>query len=85
MIGHVPHHKLSSEEVVDRRICDVVATCNFVRSRADVRRLIKNKGLSVNARRIEDELDLIYQADLIDNKYIIFSLGKKKRAILEIC
>jgi len=85
MIGHIPHHKLAFQEVVDKRICDVVATCNFVKSRADVRRLINNRGLSVNARRVEEELDVIYQADLIDNKYIIFSLGKKKRAILEIC
>ena len=85
MIGHVPHHKLPCKEVVDNRICDVVAACNFVKSRADVRRLIKNRGLSVNARKVENELECISGQDLIEGKYIVFSLGKKNRAILEIC
>jgi len=84
MIGHVPCHSLPKEEVMEKRICDVIATCNFVKSRADVRRLIKNRGLSVNARKVEDELEVIGASDLVGEKYIVFSLGKKNRAILEI-
>jgi len=84
MIGHVPFGKLKKACVVQCRVCDVVAECEFLASRADARRLIKNRGLRVGNRRIEEEFDVIREEDLIDGKYILFSLGKKNRAILEI-
>ena len=77
MHGHVPTSKLDRQEVVGLRVCDVLAICNFSSSRAEARRLIKNGGVRVGDRKIADELDIIRDEDLIEGRYVVFSLGKK--------
>lgn len=84
MRGHVPTFRMRSEEVVDVRICDVLTASNFSSSRAEARRLIKNGGVRVGERKISDELDTIQAGDLVEGHYVVFSLGRKNRAILEI-
>jgi tyrosyl-tRNA synthetase len=84
MLSQVPSFALSKTSVIDARICDVLATCGFVESRAEARRNIKNGGVAVNSRKISDEFDTLVNTDLIEEKYIVFSLGKKRRAVLEV-
>ena len=84
MQGAVPTSKLGRAEVVGLRICDVLAICKFSESRADARRLIKNGGVRVGNRKIVDELDTICEEDIVEGRFVVFSLGKKNRAILEI-
>ena len=84
MRGHVPTSKLGREETVNLRICDVLALCGFSPSRAEARRLIKNGGVRVGERKIIDELDTIREQDVVEGQFVLFSLGKKNRAILEI-
>lgn len=84
MLTQLPTYTLSKNDVIGARICDILATCKFVESRAEGRRLIKNGGVAANARKITDEFDILVLSDLIENTYIVFSLGKKRRAVLEI-
>lgn len=84
MKGHVPTTALPASAVVGARICDVLAAASFCSSRAEARKLIANGGVRVGERKIEDELDVIVENDLIDERFLLFALGKKKRAIVEI-
>lgn len=84
MKGHVPTAALPVSAIVGVRVCDVLATANFCPSRAEARRLIANGGVRVGERKIEDELDVIVTNDLIEERFLLFALGKKKRAIIEI-
>jgi tyrosyl-tRNA synthetase len=84
MQGHVPTSKLDRLEVVGLRICDVMAAAGFIPSRAEARRLIKNGGVRLGDRKISDELDIVKEEDIVEGQFIVFSLGKKNRAILEI-
>jgi tyrosyl-tRNA synthetase len=84
MRGHVPTAKLGREEVVGIRICDVLAITGFSPSRAEARRLIKNGGVRIGERRIADELEPIREEDVFERQFVVFSLGKKNRAIIEI-
>jgi tyrosyl-tRNA synthetase len=84
MKGHVPTASLPASAVVGARICDILATASFCSSRAEARKLIANGGVRVGERKIEDELDVIIENDLIDERFLLFALGKKKRAIVEL-
>jgi tyrosyl-tRNA synthetase len=84
MKGHVPTASLSRTAVVGARVCDVLAAGAFCSSRTEARKLIANGGVRVGERKIEDELDVIIGDDLIDGRFLLFALGKKKRAIVEI-
>ena len=84
MKGHVPTASLPSTDVVGVRVCDVLATSGFCTSRAEARKLIVNGGVRVGERKVDNELDVIVASDLIDKRFLLFALGKKKRAIVEI-
>jgi tyrosyl-tRNA synthetase len=84
MKGHVPTAVLSLQKVVDVRVCDVMTEAGFSASRAEARNLIKNGGVRIGDRKIDNELDVIHGGDLIEGQWIVFSLGKKNRAIIEI-
>jgi len=84
MRSHLPFAVLERAQVLDCRTADVIACCGFMPSRAEVRRMIKNNGLRVNARRVDQELDCVQEQDLIGGRYVVFSMGKKRRAVLEV-
>jgi tyrosyl-tRNA synthetase len=84
MKEHLPTKELPKASVVGVRVCDVLANCLFVPSKADGRRLIKNGGLLVNNRKVSDEFEVITEEDLVEGQYVVFSLGKKNRVVLEV-
>ncbi len=84
MLAHIPSTIVDKHSVDQVRVCDLLAACEFVSSKAEARRLISNGGVRVNDRKIVDELDLIAPSDLVEGRYILFSIGKKKRVIVEV-
>jgi tyrosyl-tRNA synthetase len=71
-------------DVVGKRICDVLASASVMPSKAEVRRLISNGGLSIGDRKIVDEFDTFVAGDFIEGVFALVSLGKKTKVILEI-
>ena len=84
MKGHVPTASLASAAVLGARVCDVLASGGFCTSRSEARKLIANGGVRVGERKIDGEFDVIVAEDVIDGRFLVFALGKKKRAIVEI-
>ena len=53
-------------------------------SKGEVRRLVKNGGLSINKRRINDPADKITPADLLHGRFLLVQQGKKRYTLITI-
>jgi tyrosyl-tRNA synthetase len=84
LMGQVPSTTLPRGSVLGIKIVDILASASFMPSKAETRRLIKNGGLSLGTRKIVDEFDVVQESDLIDQKFLVFSMGKKNRSIVEV-
>lgn len=82
--GQIPEAVLSKEQVCGARLDEMISLAGFLPSKADVRRLIKNKGLIINGRMIEQEFDVLREDDIVDSTWVLISLGKKNRALVVV-
>ncbi|HHU60250.1 TPA: hypothetical protein GXZ34_04965, partial [bacterium] len=60
----------------NNNIMDLAFDSNFLPSKSEARRLIKNGGLSLNDERVE-EIDLIIEEKLLEDNCLILKKGKK--------
>lgn len=80
----MPHGELIKEEVIGKKFVDVAVHLSLLPSKSEGVRLIKNGGAYLNNQRVEDPARLLELADLIDGKFLLFSVGKKKRMLLTV-
>jgi tyrosyl-tRNA synthetase len=52
-------------------------------SKGELRRMIRNNGVSVNKEKIKNENDLVTMADVLKGKYVLIQKGKKNYYIIE--
>lgn len=83
-INDVPHAKLARTEVANTKLIDVVVKAGFSASKGDVRRLIRNGGVWLNNAKIDDENFTILDSSFIDGQYLLVSLGKKHKSVIEV-
>ncbi len=80
----VPHFTVK-KEIIEKgiNIFDLTAEITPVfKSKGEVRRLIKDKGLSVNMEKFLNPDEPINKKHLINDKYIVIRQGKKKYSII---
>ena len=53
-------------------------------SNGEIRRMIKNNGLKINNKTINDETKILYQTDFDQNNSMKISHGKKQHVIVKI-
>jgi tyrosyl-tRNA synthetase len=79
----VPQARVSKQEIVDG--LDIVgalsARTGFLKSNGEARRELKQKSISVNKTRVEQDYTLS-EADLIQDRFILLQRGKKNYFIL---
>ncbi len=80
----VPHFKISKAVLSEGiNIFDLLAEKTSVfKSKGEVRRLIKDNGLSLNMEKFTDPDEPITAKHLIKEKYLVFRQGKKKYSII---
>ena len=66
---------LTSESSIN--IIDLVSQNGLASSKSDARRILKNRGIKINDKVIEDERKIVSLKDFLDNDYIKLSVGKK--------
>ena len=83
--GDLPTFKIKKKQIMDGfHLIDLVVLSNFLSSKSEFRRAIKNKGIRINNQIIEDE-KLILKINNFGNKNILkLSHGKKKHLIIKI-
>jgi len=78
---NIPEKDLSSGV----NITDLLSVrTNILSSKSEARRLIKNGGLSINKEKILNETQIINSDFLINGKYILAQIGKKKYFLIII-
>lgn len=82
--SEIPTADLLLDDVIDQKLVDVVVKAGFSASKGDVRRLIRNGGVWVNSMKIEDEQYQIAAADVIENRFVLISLGKKHKSLISV-
>ena len=81
----LPSFKIEKKKIMDGfNLIDLVVSSNFLSSKSEFRRAIKNKGIRINNQMIEDE-KLILKINNFGRKNILkLSYGKKKHLIIKI-
>lgn len=80
----LPCHALQKNEIVGKKYVDIVSQMGFLQSKSEAIRLIKNGGAYLNNQKIEDPQLCIHPENLIDNTFLLFGFGKKKKILIEI-
>lgn len=80
----MPHTIVSGNEIIGKKFVDVVASLGLMGSKSEVVRLIKNGGAYLNNERISDPQFVLSEKNIIEKMYLLISIGKKKKMLLEI-
>lgn len=82
--GDMPTCSLSIQKVLNQKLVDVLVETGLQSSKGEARRLIKNGGIYLNNKKIEDENCIIQDQDLIDQKLLLLSAGKKNKIVVRL-
>jgi len=82
----VPHFSINKELLKDGiNIFDLLAEkTSIFKSKGEIRRLVKDNGLSLNMEKFTNAESLINLSNLINEKYLVIRQGKKKYSIITI-
>uniref|UniRef100_A0A0D6R8W8 Tyrosine--tRNA ligase n=1 Tax=Araucaria cunninghamii TaxID=56994 RepID=A0A0D6R8W8_ARACU len=80
----VPSFSLSYDEVLNTSLVDLSVKAGLLETKAAVRRLIRQGGLYLNNERVENEGKIIEGFDIVDDKMLLLSAGKKNKMVVRI-
>ncbi|XP_057828472.2 tyrosine--tRNA ligase, chloroplastic/mitochondrial [Cryptomeria japonica] len=80
----VPLLSLSYSEVLNSSLVDLSVKGGLLETKAAVKRLIRQGGFYLNNERVESEGKIIEQADIVDDKMLLLSAGKKNKMVVKI-
>ena len=84
IFADVPSTEVPRDRVVDAAIVDVAAESGLCGSKGEARRLIENRGLYVNNRRVNDIAATATERDVIDGRVLVLRSGKKKFHLVKV-
>tara|TARA_Y100001970_G_C14033600_1_gene749922 strand:- start:307 stop:1038 length:732 start_codon:yes stop_codon:yes gene_type:complete len=81
----LPTIKLKKNDIIKGiNIIDLVVKSNLIKSKSEVRRTIKNKGIKINNETVEDEKFLLTLNSFKNENFAKLSHGKKNHVIIKI-
>ena len=81
----LPSFKIKKEDILNgKNIIDLVASTNLFSSKSEIRRAIKNKGIKMNNKTVEDDKYIVSINSFGSGKIIKLSHGKKNHLILKL-
>lgn len=80
----VPLVYLDHLEVIGQKYVDVSVKIGLVTSKGEAIRLIRNKGAYLNNQKIHDTMFLITPEIMIEDQFLVFSSGKRKKIIVSV-
>jgi len=75
--------QLAEHQLNGCKIVDLLMQAKLCVSKGEARRLIANGGVSLNNRRIDDEGQIFLLQDLIECRFAVLAVGKRKRIVIE--
>lgn len=71
-------------EILGSSLVDICVKTELLASKAAVRRLIKQGGLYLNNEKVTDDIRILDEADLVDDRMILLSAGKKNKLVVRL-
>ena len=75
---------LSADQVKLKKLVEVLVEIGLQTSKGEARRLIRNGGVYLNNRKIDDENFVVDNNSFIDNRLMLISAGKKNKMLVRI-
>lgn len=82
--GDIPSADFSKKDVIGRKYIDILVQSQLLSSKSEAIRLIKNGGAYLNNQKIEDAERIIEDKDLIGEEFLLVSVGKKTRLLIQV-
>ncbi|KAK1301414.1 hypothetical protein QJS10_CPB12g01825 [Acorus calamus] len=80
----VPSCSLDYDCVLNACLIDLSVLTGLIASKSAARRLMKQGGLYLNNKRVENEEKTIEESDIVDGKVLLLSAGKKNKMVIRI-
>ncbi|XP_010927782.1 tyrosine--tRNA ligase, chloroplastic/mitochondrial [Elaeis guineensis] len=80
----VPSCCLAYDQVLNSSLVDLSVSTGLLSSKSAARRLMKQGGLYLNNRRVDNEAKMIEAGDIVDGKLLLLSAGKKNKIVIRI-
>lgn len=80
----LPSYATLASNVQGSPLVDVCVDSGLLASKTAVRRLIKQGGLYLNNEKVDDEAKVVEQEDIVDNKMLLLSAGKKNKIVIRL-
>lgn len=80
----IPNVSCLLSEILDKKYVDICPLIGLTTSKSEATRLIKNNGAYLNNKKIEDLGFVINEKDIINNTFLLFGSGKKKKILVKI-
>jgi len=81
---HIPTFELSTSELIDKKLVDVLADLKISSSKGEARKLIKNGGVYINNDKVIDENCVIEQIHFISSRLMLLATGKKNKFLIRL-
>jgi tyrosyl-tRNA synthetase len=78
----MPSSEMKRENVINKKLIDLLVETKLQTSKSEARRLIRNGGVYINNEKTDDENYIIDEKCLISNRLILLAAGKKNKMII---
>ncbi len=80
----IPTKEILLEEVIGSSILDLLMKTEILPSKSEGRRLLAGGGVYLNNEKVIDEKMKIEKTHLVGNRFLLLSLGKKKKIVVKV-
>ncbi|MEZ5315726.1 MAG: tyrosine--tRNA ligase [Chlamydiales bacterium] len=84
LVSGLPSQTLLVDKVVGVKLIDLLVKCHLLESKGEARRMIIGGGVSLNNVKVSDEELVLSKTHLVENEFVLISLGKKKKLVIRI-
>lgn len=84
LASDMPGYTASAAEIIDMPLVDLIVKTGLQSSKGEARRLIRNGGVYLNNQKVENENAVLRLEDLIDERLLLLSIGKKNKLLIRI-
>ncbi len=84
VLAALPQKSLPLSDVIGKTVVDLLAFLQLCSSRSEARRLIEGGGVYINNEKLVDEQFMFEKKHLVEGKFLLLGLGKKKKLVISI-
>lgn len=82
--GDIPSADFAKSDVLGKKYTDILVQSQLTSSKTEAGKLIKNGGAYLNNQKVEDSERVIQEKDLIGEEFLLLSVGKKTRLLIQL-